>query len=140
MIVFETAVAADIPVIYAQAKELIDTYEDISAIEYEKVLAWVERKITQHIGEYQCANLDGEKAGFFRLCPDGEIDDLYVLPQFRGKGIGSQILHHCIDKSEKSLYLYAFTGNVRAIAFYQRFGFSVRESVGKTRCIMTRKG
>ena len=44
----------DIPKIYNLAKDLIDQYEDISAIDYEKVLAWVNRKIETHISEYCC--------------------------------------------------------------------------------------
>lgn len=131
---------ADIPVIYAQAKELIDTYEDLASIDYEKVLSWVNRKITAKIHGYCCVTADGEKCAYYRLCEDGELDDLYVLPAFQGKGIGSEILKKCIKDSEKPLYLYVFSRNIRATSLYERFGFSVRESVGKTRLIMARNG
>ena len=135
-----TADSADIPVIYDQAKELIDTYEDVSAIDYEKVLAWVKRKITNHISEYQCVTADGKKCAWFRLCKDGELDDLYVLPPFQNQGIGSEIMKKCIRESEKIIYLYVFSRNIRAISFYERFGFTVRQTVGNTRLIMGRNG
>ena len=137
---FLPAENSDISVIFALAKNLIDTYEDLSSIDYDKVLAWVNRKITQRICEYCCVTLDGEKCAYYRLCEDGELDDLYVLPGFQNRGIGSQILQKCIADSEENLYLYVFSRNFRAISLYERFGFSVRETVGKTRLIMARKG
>ena len=84
--------------------------------------------------------LDGERCAYYRLCEDGELDDLYVLPTFRNQGIGSEVLKKCIAESTKPLYLYVFSRNVRAISFYDRFGFSIRETVGKTRLIMARNG
>lgn len=137
---FVNADKTDIPVIFGQAKALIDAYEDIEAIDYDKVLAWVERKITKCISEYRCVLADGEKYAYWRLCEDGELDDLYVLPAFRNMGIGSLIMETCIEESEKDLYLYVFQRNVRAISFYERFGFTVREAVGQTRFIMARNG
>ena len=137
---FISADRSDIPVIFAQAKALIDTYEDSTAIDYEKVLSWVKRKITENISQYCCVISGGVKCAYFRLCKDGELDDLYVLPDFRGRGIGSEILRKCIADSKNPMHLYVFSGNIRAISFYERFGFSVRQTVGKTRLIMERKG
>lgn len=137
---YEQATQADIPVILQQAKALIDAYEDTAAMDYDSVLAWVARKITDHICEYRCGIIDGERCAYWRLCDDGELDDLYVLPPFRGNGIGSAILKTCIEEAETDLYLYVFSRNTRAISFYESFGFSVRERVGKTRLIMVRKG
>ena len=137
---FTIAESADIPVIFAQAKELIDTYEDLDSIDYDRVLSWVKHKITSLISEYRCVLLDGERCAYYRLCEDGELDDLYVLPSFHNRGIGSAILDKCIEESKNPIYLYVFSRNVRAISFYNRFGFSVRETVGKTRLIMERKG
>ena len=137
---FLAAENADIPMIFSQAKCLIDTYEDVSAIDYDKVLAWVHRKITEKISEYRCVKLCGEKCAWYRFCEDGELDDLYVLPAFQNRGIGSEILKKCIAESENTIYLYVFSRNTRAIAFYERFGFSVRETVANNRYIMALKG
>ena len=131
---------SDIPTIFSQAKALIDTYEDTEQIDYDKVLAWVHRKITNQISQYQCVMANGEKCAWFRLCEDGELDDLYVLPAFQNRGIGSGIMRKCIRESENTLYLYVFSRNIRAISFYERFGFVVRETVGQTRLILERKG
>ena len=140
MLQYRTAETEDISVIYSQAKILIDQYEDCGSIDYEKVMTWVYRKISSNISQYRCVLADGEKCAYYRLCDDGELDDLYVLPAFRGQGIGSEILLKCMDESSNPLYLYVFSGNIRAISFYEKFGFSLREAVGKTRLILTRKG
>lgn len=135
---YVVAEKADIPKIFDMAKALIDQYEDTSAIDYEKVLAWVSRKIETHISEYCCVQSGGQTCAYYRLCEDGELDNLYVLPAFQNRGIGAAILERCIAVSSKPLYLYVFSRNVRAISFYERFGFCVRKTVGNTRLIMTR--
>lgn len=137
---FVNADVCDIPVIFMQAKELIDLYEDIQSIDYKKVLSWMERKIANNIFQYDCVMTDGVKCAYYHLCEDGELDDVYVLPQYQNRGIGTAILEKCIAESDKELYLYVFCRNTRAVAFYERFGFSVTEQVGKTRMIMARKG
>ena len=140
MLSFQPACRQDIPVIYDQAKNLMDTYEDIAAIEYEKVLAWVNRKITSCISEYTAVSVDGKICAYYHLCEDGELDDVYVLPGFQGQGIGSEILNRAIAQSPKPLYLYVFSRNHRAISFYERFGFTVTKTLGNTRYIMSRNG
>ncbi len=130
---------SDIPIIASMARALIDAYEDMAQIDYERVMAWTERKIRKFIKEYTCVCMDGEKAAFFRLA-EGELDDLYVLPSFRGRGIGTEMLKYCIQTSRQPLYLYVFTGNVRAVALYQRMGFAVTEQISPTRVIMRRDG
>lgn len=137
---YAAATPEDIPAIYTQAKCLIDMYEDLTTLDYEKVLAWVHRKISSNISQYCCVTVSGEKCAYFRLCEDGELDDLYVLPAFRGRGIGSEILRKCIAESRNPVYLYVFSRNTRAISLYERFDFSIREAVGDTRLIMVRNG
>jgi GNAT superfamily N-acetyltransferase len=132
----------DVPVIFAMAKELIDTYEDISAIDYDKVISWVLNKICKNISDYQCVFLKGTKVGYYRLCKEAEqteLDDFYILPPFRGQGIGTAVLQHCIDTTNTPMFLYVFRKNLGAIKLYARKGFSVSEEAGKTRYILRRE-
>lgn len=131
--------SADIPVVFAQAKALVDAYEDISAIDYGRVTAWMERKITKLITSYTRVSLEGETCAYYRLTEEGELDDFYVLPQFQNRGIGSEILKKSIGESKAPLWLYVFTENKRAVALYERFGFRITETVGTTRAIMRRE-
>lgn len=136
---FERAEKPDIPAIFAQARTLVDTYEDVSTIDYSRVMAWMERKITLKIEEYTRVALNEKICAYYRLTEEEELDDLYVLAPFRGRGIGSAILERCIRESRAPLWLYVFTENRRAIALYRRFGFAPAEAVGKTRLIMKRE-
>ena len=138
-LLFEKATQKDIPVIFSQAKELIDQYEDLSSIDYEKVMAWVQKKIETNIDAYTAVSRDGQICSYYHLRESGELDDLYVLPGFRGSGIGTQILEKCGSDSSRSLWLYVFSGNTRAISFYERCGFTLRETVSKTRLIMEKR-
>lgn len=136
---FCSAEKVDVPVIFALSKELIDAYEDVSSIAYEKVLDWVQNKIQQNISSYTRICMNGKTVGYFRLIPDGaqtELDDFYVLEEYRNRGIGTMVLRQCIAMSEGPVYLYVFRKNARAIKLYTAMGFVIAEEVGKTRFIM----
>ena len=135
---YETARPGDAPVIFAFAEELIKTYETDPDLDLDMALAWTRRKIEKRIGEYTRVLADGEVAAFFRFVPDGdrmELDDLYVLPAFRDKGVGTMVLRRCIAQG-RPVYFYVFTGNTRAVALYEREGFRKTEDVSPTRMIM----
>ena len=132
----------DIPVIFSLAKELVDTYENLAAIDYDKVIDWMQHKISQNISAYTCVYVGIEKAGYYCLTAESdqtELDDLYILPQFRGQGIGTAVIKRCIEQVSTPLYLYVFKGNTDAIKLYSRMGFSVAEDVSQTRIIMRRE-
>jgi ribosomal protein S18 acetylase RimI-like enzyme len=67
--------------------------------------------------------------GFARLLGAGELDlgHLYVLPGAQGRGIGTRLLARLLGAfpQAKSVRLEVEPRNARAIAFYQRAGFSV---------------
>ena len=139
-LIYGPARPEDAPVIFGFARELIETYETDPDLDLEMALSWTRRKIEKKIDEYTRVQADGETAAFFRFVPDGErmeLDDLYVLPAFRGKGIGTAILRRCIAEG-KPIYFYVFTKNTRAIALYEREGFRKTEDVSSTRIIMAR--
>lgn len=74
MLAYGTGRSADIPAIFAQAKALVDAYEDVSAIDYDWVMNWMARKITQKIGGLYPCHL--------------EWGTLRLLPPDSGRGIG----------------------------------------------------
>ena len=135
---YETARPKDAPAIFTFAKELIETYETDPAVDLEEALDWTKRKIEKRIGEYTRVLCDGAVAAYYRFVPDGErmeLDDLYVLPAFRNKGVGTAVLRRCVAQG-KPVYFYVFTQNTRAVALYEREGFRRVEDVSPTRCIM----
>ena len=139
-LMYEKARLEDAPVIFGFAKELIETYETDPDLDLAIALDWTRRKIEKRIGEYTRVLADGETAAFFRFVPDGErmeLDDLYVLPAFRDRGIGTAVLRRCVAQG-RPVCFYVFTKNNRAVALYEREGFRKVEDVSPTRMIMAR--
>jgi diamine N-acetyltransferase len=58
----------------------------------------------------------------------GEIQRLYVLSDWHGKGIAGQLMNACIDEMKARgsdvVWLGVWERNPRAIAFYRKFGFT----------------
>ena len=139
---FAPASVQDADSIFALSKQLIDDYEALESIDYDRVMTWVRRKIDTHISEYRCVYLEGQKAGYFRFHPDEdrmELDDLYILPAFRNQGIGTAIIRKCCMGTHLPVMLYVFTRNTGALALYRRLGFRVTREIGESRCIMVRQ-
>ncbi len=138
---YEQATPNDAERIFAMCKALIDQYEDVGSIDYDKVLQWVRRKIDAQISEYQRVLMNDALAGYVHFHPDGErmeLDDLYILPECRGRGIGTAVVEKCCAETEKPVYLYVFRRNEGAVRLYRRLGFEIVQEVGSSRYIMQR--
>ncbi len=140
---FEVAPAqhADIEILYACNRALIEIYEDTDTIDLAHVLAWIRRKLEGHIEEYSRILVDGEVAGFFRfaLSEDAmELDDLYILPAYQNRGLATALIRSLVSTTALPVFLYVFRENRGAVRLYERLGFRVTEEVSPTRYIMTR--
>lgn len=140
---YVTATEQDVQTIFALSKSLIEEYEDLSSVDYPKVLRWVESKIRDNIGKYKVIVFNDEKAGYFCLdfhADKWELDDFYIMPPFRNMGIGSTVLSYICESITGCIYLYVFAKNKGAISLYERFGFKRVKTVSETRQIMERPG
>lgn len=139
---FTPATQADIDNLYQLNKALIDTYEAIETIDYDRVLQWVRRKLENSIGEYSAVYSGSEKVGYYHFCrTDGgeyELDDLYILPEHQNHGIGTAIIEQCCASVNAPVTLYVFIRNERAVALYRRLGFEITSTVHGSRYIMKR--
>lgn len=79
------------------------------------------------------ARLGDVPVGFTYLVPHADaqwgslVDNLHVLPEYQGYGIGRQLLHQvgawCAQHAAAAgVFLWVFTGNRPARGFYQRVG------------------
>lgn len=87
----------------------------------EETRAWVHQILGQE-GLLLVAEIGLHIVGFLRLVGE-DLDQLYVLPDFYRKGLGSQLLARAKEVSPQRLRLYTFQSNERARAFYEHHGF-----------------
>lgn len=70
------------------------------------------------------AEADGDPIGTGRLLPDDQIGRMAVLPNWRGRGVGSAILVALIElAAARGSTVVCLNAQTRAQAFYLRHGF-----------------
>lgn len=62
------------------------------------------------------------------LVADGWLTQLYVAPEWQGRGIGSALLAAVRAEADEPLRLWVFARNDRARSFYARAGFTVERA------------
>lgn len=59
----------------------------------------------------------------------GSINDLYVLPEYRGRGMGRKLMAECLSKLKDAkvevVYIRVLVENKIAISLYEKLGFKV---------------
>ncbi|CAH1451951.1 uncharacterized protein LOC111883135 [Lactuca sativa] len=80
------------------------------------------------VGSIAC-RLEKKESGAVRVY----IMTLGVLAPYRGLGIGTKLLNHVLELSQKQnigeIYLHVQTNNEDAISFYKKFGFEITETI-----------
>src|SRR5229473_3542152 len=73
---------------------------------------------------------DGDRlVGFLALKPNtGCLDQLFVLPEAKGSGIGRALLDFAKDRLPNGLWLRTAADNLRACRFYERNGLRASET------------
>ena len=120
-----------------------DDHDLIYALKAESVRPYVERiwgwdedyqrkdfdADFSHIKLFNVIEVDGKYAGFVQYYfeyPYFEVVEIHLLPEYRGKGIGSDILRYlqkvCIAQ-DRNIRIGCFKENHRAKSLYQRLGF-----------------
>ncbi|MGH7523467.1 MAG: GNAT family N-acetyltransferase [Gemmatimonadales bacterium] len=129
------ATAGDVPLILQLIRELAE-YErladQVTAVESDLHDALFGPR---PVAEVILAEVDGEAAGyalFFRnfstfLCRHGVyLEDLFVRPAYRGRGIGKQLLTHlaklAVERGAQRLEWAVLDWNTPSIEFYRHLG------------------
>jgi len=64
---------------------------------------------------------------------EGQIHKLYILPEHQGRGLGQRLIEHIADRLVRMdrgrLVLTVNRGNIAAINFYFKMGFTIRSVV-----------
>ena len=125
---------------FRESFEKVNNPEDFNAYTDQ---AFNEAQIQKEIGEanslYILAYADGELAGFARVRNNDEVKDyfpgkktielqrIYALDKFIGKGVGKALMNYSIELGKKQgaeiLWLGVWEHNDRAQKFYNKLGF-----------------
>lgn len=89
-----------------------------------QVRQWVEQVVLKECRVWVAVR-DGEVRGYAVLEGDDLLDQLYLLPDARRRGIGTLLLDEVRRHSPGGLSLHVFEANTDARAFYERHGFTV---------------
>ena len=123
----------------ANDSEFVFAVKEAAFREYiEQVWGWDDRyQRERHNTEFASHDLHiiiqfrGIDVGFLVTSdtPDTlNVNQIFILPEYHGKGIGSACLTRIIDDAsleQKSVTLKVLKVNTRAIALYQRLGFTI---------------
>ena len=112
-----------------------EAYDDLLPAEFQETMTLDRcRFFSQKYPENSLIAMDGKKVvgfisyGNFRdeAIQAGEIIALYVLKDYYGKGVSKQLMHAAFVALDQfsEIYLWVLKDNKRAIAFYQKMGFT----------------
>lgn len=112
-----------------------EAYDNLLPAEYQETMTLDRcRFFSQKYPENTLIAMDGKKVvGFIsygNFCDEaiqaGEIIALYVLKDYYGKGVSKQLMHAAFVALDQfsEIYLWVLKENKRAIAFYQKMGFT----------------
>ena len=95
---------------------------------------------------YLFIHYDGKIAGYLAYEFDDEglrLSKLYLLPAYRGKGIGRYLLGYveeiAREKGSEMIHLEVNEVNPHAMEFYRRHGFVPAERIGYRRMVMGKR-
>jgi ribosomal-protein-alanine N-acetyltransferase len=64
---------------------------------------------------------------FFREGVFGEVNEIYIVPRWRRKGLGRSMMEHALgwmrDKGIRTVRVETATSNEAALKFYKEYGF-----------------
>ncbi len=83
-------------------------------------------------GKFQTINSNDQKIGRLYVCDlknEIQIIDLTLLPEFRGQGIGTQIITDILQTAEKPVQIYLESFN-QSINLFTRLGFQMISEEG----------
>jgi GNAT superfamily N-acetyltransferase len=121
-----------------QNKELGIEAEDILAKDFlckERIAARAEHmKADDGINHTLVARVGSQIVAYGRAVRGDKFDEiitLYVLPEWQGKKIGSELLHHLLKwlGKHRDVMLEVVPFNVNAIRFYEKFGFKLGDKI-----------
>jgi GNAT superfamily N-acetyltransferase len=99
---------------------------DVHAYPDDEVKSEIAKRLAGEDTTYFVAESEGGIVGFAGVSP-GWVEQLYVLPEFQGRGIGSALLETAVaqrrEAGDKELRLWTLEDNVAGRRFYEARGW-----------------
>ena len=125
---------------FCESFEKVNNPEDFWAYVNEAFhVSKIEEELNEPGSLYMLAYADGDLAGYARVRQSDEVNRdfpgvktielqrIYALDKFIGKGIGKALMNYCIELGKKQgaeiLWLGVWEHNQRAQQFYKKLGF-----------------
>ncbi len=90
-----------------------------------------EKEITNPLATYRVITVNDEVVaygGFWKIVDEGDINNIAVKKEFRGKGYGRMLMNALINEAKKqqikAMTLEVRVSNINAISLYKKLGFT----------------
>ena len=120
----ETLVAADL---YVTSRTGAGPLIPASMHDDEDVRQWMRDVFFPRAEVWFAVDEDDTALAILALEGDDWLEQLYVLPEAQGRGIGRALVEHAKLQRPAGLQLWAFESNAPARAFYEANGFVAAE-------------
>ena len=116
---------------------ILDFADNLDNKEIQQIKEYVYNSVPKQIKDYKIIKINNKVIGCLLLEPyeDGILlDEIYLESNYRGKGIGSNIINSILNKYA-IVYLWVYKNNKIAVELYNKLGFVVKE-ITETRFFM----
>ena len=118
----------DIPRLVQYKKDIIYIYsKDLTEDEINKINEYVINSVNEMFKDYYNIIIDDKIIGSVCI-KDLEnaklLDEIYLEKEFRNNGVGTDIIRKIIENN-KSVYLWVYKENSKAVSLYKRLGFKI---------------
>lgn len=123
--------------------ELVAEFHEFAGYSFDALVQQAAEELTarRRWGVILLADENDQPVGYGAVCygfsvefggRDAFVDEIYVRPSARGRGVGRSLLEemigHCRLEGIRALHLEVDAGNDRAAALYERLGFARQDS------------
>jgi ribosomal protein S18 acetylase RimI-like enzyme len=116
--------AKAITAVFIHSRRTFISYAPIAHTESE-ISTWIGATLIPS-GSVVVWEAENQVVGFIATSVDDNsswIDQLYVLPDWTGSGIGNKLLQHAQRSLARPIKLYTFQQNMNARSFYEHHGY-----------------
>jgi len=138
-ILVREATESDLPVIGKLLEDLTDAMDNTEGIDTGIAIKTCQHLLNDNNSHFLVAAMEGTPVGFMNFTvrqtilhrsPSGLIDELVVAEEYRGKGVGKQLVQAAIEKCRRlgccEVEASTEKTNLKAREFYKQCGFEER--------------